>query len=78
MQVKALVRQREGTASDAIPPAVEIVVGDIGDIDACKRAVQGVDKVIPEDTCACAQLPWPILGTIGLEWQLLFVSLCMY
>ena len=45
MQVKALVRQREGTATDTIPPAVEVVIGDIGDVVACKAAVQGVDKV---------------------------------
>ena len=46
-QVKALVRQREGASGEAIPPAVEVVVGDIGDVEACRRAVEGVDKVRP-------------------------------
>lgn len=42
------MRQREGAAADAIPPAVELVLGDIGETEACKRAVQGVDKVRPD------------------------------
>lgn len=71
MQVKALVRQREGAASDAIPPAVEVVVGDIGDLEACKRAVQGVDKVRPEDvglwgTHACNRV-WQGVDKARLE-----------
>jgi hypothetical protein len=44
-QVRALVRKRENTVADAIPPAVEVVPGDIGDAAACRAAVEGVDKV---------------------------------
>ena len=44
-QVRALVRKRENTVADAIPPAVEVVPGDIGDVAACRAAVEGVDKV---------------------------------
>ena len=42
--MRALVRKRESTLADAIPPAVEVVSGDIGDPAACKAAVKGVDK----------------------------------
>jgi uncharacterized protein YbjT (DUF2867 family) len=48
-KVRALVRRRgEDLApeNDAIPQVVEIVYGDIGDYKACRKAVEGVDKVI--------------------------------
>lgn len=47
-KVKALVRRREGKLRDelqAIPSAVEIVEGDVGDVDSCQQAVRGVSKV---------------------------------
>lgn len=47
-KVKALVRRREGKERDelqAIPSAVEIVEGDLGDMDYCQDAVRGVNKV---------------------------------
>lgn len=47
-KVKALVRRRQGKERDelqAIPSAVEIVEGDLGDVDCCQEAVKGVDKV---------------------------------
>mmetsp|Transcript_1916 Transcript_1916/g.4855 ORF Transcript_1916/g.4855 Transcript_1916/m.4855 type:complete len:692 (+) Transcript_1916:52-2127(+) len=56
-KVKALVRKREGKERDelqAIPSAVEIVEGDIGDMDCCQEAVRNVNKVI---FCAAARTP---------------------
>ena len=49
-KVRALVRQRDGAAADAIPQSVELVVGDVGDYRSCRAAMNGVDKVI----CASA------------------------
>ena len=43
------MRKRESTVADAIPPAVEVVPGDIGDPAACRAAVDGVDKVRRRD-----------------------------
>ena len=40
-RVRALVRQREGSDAEAIPQSVELVVGDVGDYKACRRAVEG-------------------------------------
>ena len=67
VQVKALVRQRDGSTADAIPPAVEVVVGDIGDMSACQEAVQGVDKVwcqttVPVGWCSCCVCP--LIGSL--------------
>ncbi|KAF5841365.1 hypothetical protein DUNSADRAFT_13233 [Dunaliella salina] len=56
-KVKALVRRREGKERDelqAIPSAVEIVEGDIGDMDCCQEAVRNVNKII---FCAAARTP---------------------
>ena len=59
--MKALVRKREGSVAEAMPPAVEVVVGDIGDMTACKAAVEGVQKVpLRKSPCLCA-LRWHIL-----------------
>ena len=47
-KVKALVRKREGKLRDeveGIPSAVEVVQGDVGDMDSCQEAVRNVDKV---------------------------------
>jgi hypothetical protein len=47
-KVKALVRRRQGKERDelqAIPSAVEIVEGDLGDMDCCQDAVKNVNKV---------------------------------
>lgn len=45
-KVKALAREHSGAENGKpLPPAVEVVVGDVGDEAACLRAVQGVDKV---------------------------------
>jgi NADPH:quinone reductase-like Zn-dependent oxidoreductase len=46
--VKAIVRnRREGLRDDyaALPAAVEVVDGDVGDPAACQEAVRGVNKV---------------------------------
>ncbi|KAL4853981.1 Glutamate-1-semialdehyde 2 [Chlorella vulgaris] len=54
-KVRALVRQRDSSgaasggadsATEAIPQSAELVFGDVGDYKACRRAVEGVDKVI--------------------------------
>lgn len=47
-KVKALVRKREGKARteiEGIPQAVEVIEGDLGDMDSCQAAVRGVNKV---------------------------------
>lgn len=45
-QVRALVRNKEKEgAAEALPQSVEVVEGDIADYKACRRAVEGVDKV---------------------------------
>lgn len=41
--VKALVRNKSG--ADALPGAVELVEGDVGDLGTCQKAVKGVSKV---------------------------------
>ncbi|PNW73930.1 hypothetical protein CHLRE_13g578650v5 [Chlamydomonas reinhardtii] len=51
-KVKALFRNRAGVGKDAIPDAVEVVEGDVGDMATCQKAVQGVSKVI---FCAAAR-----------------------
>lgn len=55
-KVRALVRKRygdeaasnqtDGPEMDAIPQSVEVVYGDVGDYQSCRKAVDGVDKVI--------------------------------
>mmetsp|Transcript_37095 Transcript_37095/g.82525 ORF Transcript_37095/g.82525 Transcript_37095/m.82525 type:complete len:614 (+) Transcript_37095:97-1938(+) len=47
-KVKALVRKKEGRGQEGygVPPAVEIVEGDVGELRDCQRAVRGVNKVI--------------------------------
>lgn len=46
-KVRALVRTRDGdTLKEAIPQSVDVVIGDVGDYAACKKAVEGVDKII--------------------------------
>jgi uncharacterized protein YbjT (DUF2867 family) len=53
--VKALVRRRgedSGDMMDSIPQSVEVIEGDLGDYKACRKAVEGVDKVI---FCAAAR-----------------------
>jgi len=53
-KVTALARPHEGAgAAKPLPPAVEVVAGDVGDFAACYRAVQGVDKA------RCARGPGP-------------------
>lgn len=51
--VKALVRKREGLErAVALPTAVEVIQGDIGEMAVCQEAVKGVNKVI---FCAAAR-----------------------
>lgn len=49
-KVRALVRKRADEAStpatESIPQSVQVVYGDVGDYEACRKAVQGVDKVL--------------------------------
>lgn len=53
-KVRALVRKRSVDQSsqlnapekDGIPQSVEVVYGDVGDYQSCRKAVEGVDKVI--------------------------------
>lgn len=53
-KVTALARPHEGQeVAKPLPPAVEVVPGDVGDFAACYRAVQGVDKA------RCAGGPGP-------------------
>lgn len=42
-RVRALVRGKEGS-EEALPQSVQLVVGDLADYAACRRAVEGVDK----------------------------------
>lgn len=67
--VKALVRQRDGnsgTESSSLPAAVQVIKGDVGDMNTCQEAVKGVNKVCSwaEDglegtRMACMQHPPP-------------------
>jgi uncharacterized protein YbjT (DUF2867 family) len=50
-KVKALVREKS-TASEVIPRSVELATGDVGDYKSCRKAVEGVDKII---YCAAAR-----------------------
>eukprot|EP00889_Picochlorum_renovo_P007151 jgi/Picre1/34181/NNA_001655.t1 len=54
--VKALVRRRSGEEEEdvmeSIPQSVEVIEGDVGDYKACRKAVEGVDKVL---FCAAAR-----------------------
>ena len=42
--VTALVRP-DSAGKDALPEAVKVIEGDVGDYRACRQAVQGIDKV---------------------------------
>lgn len=42
--VRALVRSADMEVLTGIPRAVEVVAGDVGDADACKRAIKGCNK----------------------------------
>ncbi len=47
-RVRALVRGKEGV-EDSLPQSVQLVFGDLADYAACRKAVEGVDKVrLPE------------------------------
>lgn len=66
--VKALVRKREGKRRDEIevPEAVQVVEGDVGDMDACQEAVRGVSKVSTAQPLLPAwlsSLPGPFCST---------------
>lgn len=54
--VKALIRRRSGEEEEdvmeSIPQSVEVIEGDVGDYKACRKAVEGVDKVL---FCAAAR-----------------------
>lgn len=52
-KVKALVRRREGSSAqrEGIPPAVEIIEGDVGDMRDVQDAVRGVNKVGSRAAC---------------------------
>lgn len=45
--VKALVRQRDASSGEdaSLPAAVQIIKGDVGDMNICQDAVKNVDKV---------------------------------
>ncbi|KAL6756417.1 hypothetical protein V8C86DRAFT_2649688 [Haematococcus lacustris] len=54
-RVKALVRRRVGKERDdlnELPATVEIVEGDVGNMDSCQDAVHGINKII---YCAAAR-----------------------
>ncbi|XP_022948468.1 uncharacterized protein LOC111452143 [Cucurbita moschata] len=50
--VKALVRKEDDDILDVLPRSVEIVVGDVGDANTLKAAVEGCNKII---YCATAR-----------------------
>lgn len=50
--VKALVRKADQEVVDMLPRSVEIAIGDVGDPDAVKAAVEGCNKII---YCATAR-----------------------
>ncbi|XP_023525069.1 uncharacterized protein LOC111788795 [Cucurbita pepo subsp. pepo] len=50
--VKALVRKADDDILDVLPRSVEIVVGDVGDANTLKAAVEGCNKII---YCATAR-----------------------
>lgn len=43
--VRVMCRDLSDDAASLLPSTVEIVRGDVGDLDACQRAVNGMDKV---------------------------------
>lgn len=52
-KVRALIRRREGIRDSAadiegLPAAVEVIMGDVGELKDCQKAVKGVDKVCAE------------------------------
>lgn len=52
--LKALVRNDDPEVVNMLPRSVEIVVGDVGDPDTVKDAVEGCNKII---YCATARSP---------------------
>lgn len=50
--VKALVRRADQEVIDLLPRSVEVIVGDVGDPDTVKAAVEGCNKII---YCATAR-----------------------
>lgn len=50
-RVRALVRSKEGI-KDELPQSVEVVYGDVADYKACRKAVEGANKVV---YCAAAR-----------------------
>jgi len=44
--VKALVRELDEDGSNGLPPSVEQVVGEVGDLASLRQAVKGIDKII--------------------------------
>ncbi|KAG6581242.1 Protein HIGH CHLOROPHYLL FLUORESCENCE PHENOTYPE 173, chloroplastic, partial [Cucurbita argyrosperma subsp. sororia] len=50
--VKALVRKADDDVVDVLPRSVEIVIGDVGDANTLKAAVEGCNKII---YCATAR-----------------------
>lgn len=44
--VRVMCRDLQDDATSLLPSSVEILRGDVGDLDACQRAVNGMDKVI--------------------------------
>ncbi|XP_028759084.1 uncharacterized protein LOC114718007 [Neltuma alba] len=52
--VKALVRKDDPEVVDMLPRSVEVVIGDVGDSDTLKAAVEGCNKII---YCATARSP---------------------
>ncbi|KAJ9522767.1 hypothetical protein QJQ45_019831 [Haematococcus lacustris] len=61
-RVKALVRRRVGKERDdlnELPATVEIVEGDVGNMDSCQDAVHGINKASPAHAAwlpACLQI----------------------
>eukprot|EP00878_Enallax_costatus_P010976 GHUV01011464.1.p1 GENE.GHUV01011464.1~~GHUV01011464.1.p1 ORF type:complete len:401 (+),score=73.85 GHUV01011464.1:211-1413(+) len=50
-KVRAMIRRREGIREsrediEGLPAAVEVFMGDVGELKDCQKAVKGVDKVI--------------------------------
>lgn len=48
--VRVMCRDLQDEAASLLPSSVEILRGDVGDLDACQRAVNGMDKVCPTFT----------------------------
>ncbi len=76
-KVKAMARTPAGDQENPkpLPPAVEVVYGDVGESADCWRAVQGVDKVPhPSINPHIGLHRWLRSREVGRSWPLFYHS----